>query len=252
MPNSSFLPTPSPGDEVPAGPRATLDRALVALKKRLVAEGTIAVSMLESALEALWKLDVARAKEVRRNDDRVDREEVEIEQECYRLMTLQHPFARDFRVLTFILKVNGDLERVADHATSIAKVTQRLEFDAPPREWPTSLVEMGQRVTVMCHSLLRAVLDEDAMVAAQIVGEDKTIDVLERRLFDEIEDLMRKDPGWVRNGLLMYRVGRELERVGDLMKNIAEDVIYLATGSIVRHESKRFASRPAGQDSGPG
>lgn len=193
------------------------------------------MAMLERSLDALWTLDVGKAREVRKSDDQIDREEIEIEQECYRLMTLQHPFARDFRVLTFVLKVNGDVERVADHATSIAKVTQRLDFTSPPK-WPTSLVEMGQRVTVMCHSLLRAVLDEDPMIAAQIVGEDKTIDVLERRLFEEIEELMRKDPHWVRNGLLIYRVGRELERVGDLMKNIAEDVIYLATGSIVRHE----------------
>jgi phosphate transport system protein len=230
---------PGPRDETGVGPRGGFDRSVASLKRRLVQEGTAAVGMLEAALDALWRLDIAKAREVRRSDDRIDREEVEIEQECFRLLTLQAPFARDFRVITFAMKVNNDFERVADHASSIAKVTMRLTFTEPPR-WPTALVEMGQRVTVMCHSLLRAVLDEDSSVAARIVGEDKTIDALEKRLFEETEELMRSDPAWVRHGLLIYRLGRELERIGDLLKNIAEDVIYLATGSIVRHEAKRI------------
>jgi len=232
-------------DEAGIPPRGGFDRSVASLKRRLVQEGTAAVGMLESALDALWRLDVAKAREVRRSDDRIDREEVEIEQECFRLLTLQAPYARDFRIITFALKVNNDFERVADHASSIAKVAMRLEFPEPPR-WPTALVEMGQRVTVMCHSLLRAVLDEDGSLAAHIVGEDKTIDALEKRLFEETEELMRKDSSWVRHGLLIYRLGRELERIGDLMKNIAEDVIYLATGSIVRHEAKRAASNSGG------
>lgn len=234
-----------------AGPRGVFDKSLAELKQRLVGEGTQAVNMLEQALDALWRLDVAKAREVRRSDDRIDREEVEIEQACYRLLALQQPFARDFRVITFILKVNSDLERVGDHASSVAKVTTRLEFLEPPT-WPTALVEMGQRVTVMCHALLRAMLDEDAGTAAKIVGEDKTIDALEKRLFEEVEELMKKDQGWVRNGLLIYRVGRELERVGDLMKNIAEDVIYLSTGSIVRHERRQRLAAEAQADAQAG
>jgi phosphate transport system protein len=83
------------------------------------------------------------------------------------------------------------------------------------------------------------VLDEDAETARRVVEEDEVIDTLEKRLFLEVEVLMKDEPESLRTGLLIYRVGRELERVGDLMKNIAEDVIYLATGSIVRHELKR-------------
>jgi phosphate transport system protein len=106
--------------------------------------------------------------------------------------------------------------------------------------WPTSLVEMGQRVPMMCHMLMRAVLDEDAQLAARIVAEDETIDELEKRLFEETEDLMRRDPRAIHNGLLIYRAGRELERIGDLMQSIAEDIIFLNTGTIVRHEQKRM------------
>lgn len=227
-------------EEGPRDARHTFDRSVGELKRRLVQEATSAIAMLEAALDALWKLDGPAAREVRRRDDGIDREEVEIEQECLRLLALQQPFARDFRIVTFILKVNNDVERVADHASSIAKIATRLEGSAGVR-WPTALQEMGQRVPAMCHMTMRAVLDEDAELAAKIVGEDKTIDALEKRLFEETEEMMRRDNGTLRAGLLIYRVGRELERIGDLMKNIAEDVIYLATGSIVRHEAKRTA-----------
>jgi phosphate transport system protein len=231
------------------GIRFAFDRSLAQLKKRLVQEATSAFGMLEGALEALWKLDAAAAKEVRKRDDGIDEEEVRIEAECFRMLALEQPMARDLRVITFIIKVNADIERVADHASSIAKVAVRMDAAQPPR-WPTALVEMGQRVPVMCHLLMRAVLDEDPELARQVVDEDETIDRLERRLFDEVEDMMRKEPGNTRNGLLTYRAGRELERIGDLMKNIAEDVIYLATGSIVRHEQKR-AKHAAEQSTKP-
>jgi phosphate transport system protein len=233
-----------------ASPRArySFDRRLAQLKRRLIQEATAAISMLEGALAALWKLDTAAAKEVRVRDDGIDAEEVEIEAECFRLLALEQPFARDLRVVMFILKVNADIERVADHASGLAKVAGRLDT-AHPFAWPMALVEMAQRVPVMCHSLLRAVLDESADIARQIVEEDETIDGLEKRLFQEVETLMRDDPGLLRNGLLIYRAGRELERIGDLMKNIAEDVIYLDTGSIVRHEQKR--QTPGQQPPGP-
>lgn len=232
----STEPTGSPASQA----RSTLDRSIIALKRRLVQEASSAIGMLEAALDALWKLDGAAAREVRRRDDTIDREEVEIEQECIRMLALQQPMARDLRFITFILKVNADVERVADHASSVAKMATKLETLGPV-EWPTSLVELGQRVPLMCHTLLRAVLDEDAALAQKIVEEDETIDGLEKRLFEEVEEMMQAEPYRLRTGLFVYRVGRELERVGDLLKNIAEDVIYLDTGSIVRHEQKRAA-----------
>lgn len=230
---------------MPDTARMSFDHDLARLKRRLVEEATSAIAMLESALEALWKLDTAAAGEVRRRDDGIDREEVAIEAECFRLLALQHPFARDLRIITFILKVNADVERVADHASSIAKIVTRLDLSALPK-WPTSLVEMGQRVPMMCHSLMRAVLDEDAQIAARIVAEDETIDELEKRLFQETEEMIRSEPASVHNGLLIYRAGRELERIGDLMTDIAEDVIFLTTGTIVRHEQKRLANGKGG------
>jgi phosphate transport system protein len=231
--------SPSPTPHVPL----TIERRLAALRRRLVREASMAIDMLEEAVEALARHDIDAARAVRRADDRVDLEEVAIEEECYEVMTLFHPFAKDFRVLAFILKVNADIERVADHAASIAKVVTKIHNHYPPGvnppPLPTAVVELGERVPIICHKLLRAVLDEDAEAARQIVVEDDIIDKLDRRVFDEVQDIMKQGDEHLSTGLLYARVGRELERIGDLMAGIAEDVVYLTTGEIIRHQGKR-------------
>lgn len=224
------------------------ERRIETLKRRLIREATQALGMLETALEALWSLDVATAREVNRHDDRIDVEEVAIEQECFQILALHHAFARDFRTLAFIIKVNSDVERLADHASSIAKIIQKIE---PPIQWPTALQDLGERVPLMAHDLMRAVLDEDPDAARAIVASDRIIDALDKRLFDEVHDMIAADPASRSNrsnGLRVYRIGRELERVGDILTNVAEDVVYLATGEIVRHERKRGRFGPGPED----
>lgn len=256
---------PLPNRASATGPAASSPPALEphllkdvrAVKRRLTDEATVVVGMLESSLNALFDLDAEKAGDVLRSDERIDREEVEIEEACFRVMTLQAPVARDFRLLTFILKVNADVERVADHACSIAKITIKLADGEPPA-WPTALIELGQRVPMSCHALLRAMHDEDAAAAKQIVLDDKTIDRLNRRLFDEILEYMATGGRGFdttastvhANGLLLFRIGRELERVGDLMTNIAEDIVYLSTGEIIRHSKRRLRAERDQADAG--
>ncbi len=242
-------------EQTPAQPPMfTTDRRILALKRRLLREATMAVSMLEGALAALWPLDLDAAMKVRLSDDRVDSEEVAIEQETYEILALHHPFARDFRVLTFILRANADFERVADHASSIAKAVKKItearqrEKAVGPVRWPTALQELGQRVPAMCQALVQAVLDENVEAARNLVSSDKVIDQLDRRLFEEVMEMVKlggKTDADLATGMYVYRVGRELERVGDLMANVAEDVVYLATGEIIRHAKRRM---PPGQD----
>jgi phosphate transport system protein len=236
--------TPAPGDgpaprlrvAEPIDP--TLSREIGLLKQRLVSEASFAIGMIESAVDALFRLDVDAARNVVQRDDEIDREEVHIEEACYRLLALFQPFARDFRTITTLLKINADLERVGDHATSLAKATVKLNA-LGMTQMPVALQELGQRVPMMCHALLRALQSEDAEAARGIFARDLAIDTLEKRLFDECVDLMTASRESKAAALICYRCGRELERVGDLMTNIAEDVLYLATGSIVRHEEKK-------------
>lgn len=230
---------PQGSQDIPAtrGTQTTsFQRELQALRRRLMREASVAIGMLESALSALWSLDELKAEDVRARDDRVDREEVAIEAECLRLLALQNPVAADLRQIAFCIKVNADIERVADHATSVAKLSLRI--DPPTPRWPTALVELGERVPLMCYDLLRAVLAEDADAAREIVRRDKQIDRLDDRLFEEILERLDQDPERASDLLMMYRIGRELERIGDLMGNIAEDVVFLVTGEIIRHEKK--------------
>jgi phosphate transport system protein len=220
------------------------ERHIVELKRRLLREATMAVVMLERAVTALWTLDVASAKAVRRSDDEIDTEEVAIEQAAYEVLALRAPYAKDFRAVTFILRTNASVERVADHAASIAKVVGRIADHAGGLvpAWPTALQELGRRVPAICHETLRAVQDEHVDEARRIVANDQTIDQLERRLFEETQEMMTGGPHGQADlaiGLLVYRTGRELERVGDLMASIAEDVVYLATGEIIRHSKRR-------------
>ena len=210
-----------------------LDEQLGALRRRLIREASQAIEILKSSVDALWDLDHSSASMIADIEREIDHEEVRIEQECYRILTLKNPFAADFRLITFCLKVNSDIERVADHAFSITKITGKLEPPAP--EWPPSLREMGERIPMMCERLLRAVVNTDVELARKVVLDDKAIDKLDRQAFREISERLQHDPSSADASLLMYRVTRELERVGDLLGDIAEGVIYLQTGTIVRH-----------------
>ena len=242
-------------DSLPTSvPLDTTERRILLLKRRLIREATMAISMLESSLRALFVLDVDAAQQVRLSDDNVDDEEVLIEQQSQQLLALHHPFGKSFRSLIFILKVNAELERVADHATSIAKQIPKIRSMVPPGvtiPWPTALVELSERVPAMCHQLMRAVLDEDVAGARSLVRSVEVIDELEKRLFEETAELVQTlswghdERSPITVGLLVYRIGRELERVGDLMASVAEDVVYVATGDIIRHEKRRLRSTKA-------
>lgn len=223
--------------------RLVLEQDLLGLRRRLIREATLAIDLLEASIRALWTLDTEAAIEVRRGEDRVDVEEVAIERECLRLLTTHRPYGTDLRFITFSLRVNSDLERIADHAASIAKICLRLSANDTPPRWPTALTELGERVPMLCHRLLRAVLDNDEQAARELVRDDAVIDTLDKQLFQEVQDYLARPDAQRDCALYMYRVGRELERVGDLVTNIAEDVVYLATGEIIRHAHDEPADR---------
>jgi len=228
--------------------RLTFDREIVQLRRRLVREAGTAIEMLEAAVVLLAEPDRDAIAAVLRRDDAVDAEEVSIEEACIRAIALQQPLGKDLRILTFILKVNADVERVADHACSLAKIARKLGGTMPPN-LPTALKELAERLPIMCQKLMRAVLDEDVAAARAVVVMDEVIDALTRRVFDEVLEMMSVETAAggqaarvaLANGLHLHRAGRELERVGDLMGSIAEYVVFLSTGAIIRHAGKRRA-----------
>lgn len=234
--------------------RDSLEKLLAAVQRRLLREASQAFGMLEASVALLWSLDHEAAHALRTGDDSIDAEEVAIEQACMELLALQQPLARDLRLVSFVLRVNADLERIADHSCSIAKVVIKLhQYNLKPT-WPTAFVELAERVPLISQKLLRAVVDEDMELARQIIRDDETIDRIHDKVFEETVQLMRHEPEHPELGLLIHRASRELERVADLMASVAEAVVYLATGDIVRH-GKRLARAAAvlqAQDNKPG
>jgi len=212
-----------------------LDHELAALRRRLIKEASRATDLLAQSIKILQGSSDEEVSEIREIERQIDAEEVRIEEECFRILALQQPFGSDFRMLTFCLKVNSDIERLADHAASMAKISKKLR-DAE-LVWPQAMLEMMQRVPVMCEELVRAVINADPDAAREIVLRDKTIDKLDKQAFRELTGIIQEHPDEASQYMLMYRISRELERVGDLLGNIGEDIVYLVTGDIVRHES---------------
>lgn len=235
--------------KVPAQPHAPVPgqhtefaSELQSLMRRLEGEAMIIIEMLEAGIGALKNTDVSAAAAVRRRDDEVDTEEVKIEQEALRLIALHQPVASDLRRLTLIIKVNADLERVADHVTGVCKSVLQLE-EPGPIAWPPALIEMADRVPPRAHETVRALQRLDAALAERVITGDETMDTLWRRTFEEIEHGAQTGRISVRASLLAFRAGRELERISDLFANICEDIVYMQTGRIIRHAKRAAAPK---------
>lgn len=233
------MPDSNANDQKPTAPIRVandiqLDHELAALRRRLIREASRATDLLAQSINILRGSSDEQVSEIREIEREIDQEEVRIEVECFRILALQQPFGSDFRLLTFCLKVNSDIERLADHAASMAKISKKLRDT--DLVWPQAMLEMMQRVPVMCEELVRAMIDVDPEAAKEIVARDKAIDKLDKQAFRELTEIIQGHPDDASEYMLMYRISRELERVGDLLGNIAEDIVYLVTGDIVRHD----------------
>jgi len=233
-------PTPSPAFAPRPGKPTALEQELSGLMTRLRREADFVMRQVEAAIAALRSCDRAMARDVRRRDTEVDLEEVRIEELCLRLVALHQPVAVDLRRIMLVIKVNSDLERIADHASGVAKAVSYLDEASAAPTWPPALMEMADRVLPVCRTALRALTDESESAARELIEGDNALDALARRVFEEVEAAIESGGLDERPGLLAYRASRDLERIGDLCAGIAEDVIYVRTGRIVRH-AKRLA-----------
>lgn len=189
---------------------------------------------LDDAISSLLSDNYVLAQKVIEGDSEIDQQEVQIEEECLKIIALYQPVSRDLRLIAAILKVNNDLERIADHAVNIAQITWSLR-DNPIKEFPPHLPEMAQKVTDICHRGFQAFIDGNLEEARNIGREDRTVDELEKYIYAETKKAREAGTLQFDHALQLHRFARELERVSDLMTNIAEDTIYFITGKIVRH-----------------
>lgn len=201
------------------------------LQREIVRMGQLVAEMIDNATLSLARQDTDLAARVVREDDEIDQLLVQIEMKSLQLMALQQPMARDLRALGTGLKLVTDLERMADHATDIAEVTLKLAGERlikPLVDIPR-MASLAQRMT---REALEAYVRQDERAARAMIEQDHEIDALYRAIFDELVELMQKDPTVVRQATHLLHVAMSLERIGDHATNLGEWTIYLLTGEL--------------------
>jgi phosphate transport system protein len=161
--------------------------------------------------------------------------EVDLEEDCLKILALYQPVATDLRVIVSVMKINNDIERIGDLAVNIAERTLFLCTKGPV-EAPSDLAEMRSKALAMLTRSLEALVRMDTKCARDVRTSDDEVDALNRKLFQEFAAAVRRNPDHVECLLSYLLVGRHLERIADYATNIAEDVIYLMEGEIVRHK----------------
>jgi phosphate transport system protein len=211
-----------------------LVREITRVKQQILTLGAEVEDALRQAVASLITRNSEQAKQVIVRDSSIDQREVDIEEDCLKILALHQPVAIDLRFLIAVLKINNDLERIGDLAVNIAERSLSLSLQ-PPIVPPFDLAFMAERVQGMVHRSLDALVDLNAPLARQVLADDDEVDSTHRQMYDRVKEAIREDTGKTDELIQLLTVSRYLERVADHATNVAEDVIYLVEGQIARH-----------------
>lgn len=206
------------------------------LKTKLTQMGAKVELAIYKATQALLERSSCLAEEVFPLEQQINQLEIEIDDQGHSLMAIGQPVATDLRLITAILKINTDLERLGDHAVNIAERTIILSGE-PPIETNLHLPEMVNACRLMLKDAINAFVMGDVKLAQNILRRDDEVDTYNDELYLKVQSLMEKDPLIVKTGMKLVRISHDLERIADLANNIAEDVVYVQQGKDVRHQS---------------
>jgi phosphate transport system protein len=207
---------------------------LDALRQTLLAMGGLVEDQIRRAMRALLERDDVLAQEVIDRDRQVNTYDVEVDEQCVELLALHQPAASDLRFITTAMKIVTDLERIGDQAVNIAQ--RVLELNRDPQLKPyIDLPRMADKAQRMVKESLDAFVAGDTALARRVCGEDAEVDALKEQIFRELLTFMMEDPRTIPRAIRVILISRFLERVADHATNIAEMVIYLVEGKMVRH-----------------
>lgn len=215
----------------PQAARPSLDRDEQEIKENVLRMGTLVESQILAAIDSLVAHDPEKATAVIVGDGRINEAQRHVSTLIVRTIATQQPVARDLRFLLALDHVTYELERIGDHAGSVAKQARKLAAEPPLKQY-VDLPRMGELAAQLVHGILRALVDIDEGLAREVAQRDDEIDHLYHSIFSEVLDLMRADPANVERGTRILFAAYYLERIGDRVTNIAEDVVYLATGEV--------------------
>lgn len=215
---------------------AHLRRELELLNEQILSLSALVEEQVRQAVDAVIDRDRMLAREVELRDKEVDRREIEIEEDCLKLLALYQPVAGDLRMIVSSLKINNDLERIGDMAVNIARKGMAIAA-IPEIHMPFDIKVMAEKVQGMLHGSIEALVNTDAVLAKAVRLRDDEIDRMKHDIRVTLEEMIRRNPAQVEALLNMLAVSRNLERIADMAANIAEDVIYTAEGKIIRHST---------------
>lgn len=212
------------------------DEELAELKTKLARMAGLTEDQIDKALTALVSRDSALACRVIERDHQVNALDVEIDEACIELLALHQPAARDLRLVTTAMKLSTELERISDLAESICE--RAIELNEEPQLKPyIDIPRMGSLARVMVKESIDAFVKEDAILARKVIGDDDFVDDLMEQLFRELLSFMMENPNTISRAIRLSFIAKSLERVADHATNIAELVVYLVEGKIIRHTS---------------
>jgi phosphate transport system protein len=212
-----------------------LEQKLVELREKLMTMAAITEDMVSNSIKSLVNRESQLARQVKEVDEpRVNKLELEIEDAAINLIALHQPEASNLRTIAMIIKINNDLERLGDHAENIADAALFL-IDRPPVKPLIDLPRMSEEAINMLKDVLNAFTKSDANLAKAVCVRDSVVDTLKSQIIHELITLMSNDPSTVDRSLKVMMVALNLERIADHATNIAEDVVYMATGEVIKH-----------------
>ena len=214
------------------------DRQIEKLKNSLLTLGGYVEQSVEDGLRAIETRDIELAHRVIKGDREIDCLEVDIEEECLHTLALYQPVAADLRFVICVVKINSELERVADLAVNLAEQALFLMDEATVADIPWNLEAVGFRARSMVKQSLDALVNNDVDLAGRVRESDDEVDRIHREMYQRVKTDIEKNPEDTGRLIDLLNVSRQLERIADHAVNIAEVVIYLVRGEILRHEQK--------------
>jgi len=201
---------------------------------------TLCTSQLEKANESFVNHDGDLAEEVIHKENRVNAMDIKIERDCERFLALFNPVAIDLRFAMAVLKINSDLERIGDHAFNISNYVVEEENAIPSHLFKAvEFDKMVDTIKSMMENITVAYEEKDVKSARKVFKKDKVLDKINIKSFKILETEIQKDPSIIKEALFLFSVVKKLERVGDLIKNIAEDIIFYTDAEILKHKRKK-------------
>ena len=211
-----------------------LQKDLEHLDKELLILSSMVEDATNRAMLALVDRRLDLARQVMREDDRINHREVLIEEECLKMLALHQPVAADLRFIVAVLKVNNDLERMGDLAVNIAERAAYLTTQEP-LQVSLDFPKMAEGVRDMVRKSLDALSNMNPRLARHVLSMDDEIDEANRKMFDILQELMHRDSSTIERAVHLLSASRYLERIADLATNIAQDVVYMSEGRLIRH-----------------